>query len=128
MENVQNGIIEAFGEVGIKSTKGDEYTGVWVKENKIASIGVAVRNWITFHGAAVNLNTNLDDFRQINPCGLKPEVMITAEQLLNKKIDMDSFIDNLLDKYSTVFETEFYPIKLEDIAEDIESQSGSNVI
>ena len=51
--------------------RGDEHTGVWVGEKKIASIGVAVKQWITFHGAAINLNTELDEFKQINPCGLE---------------------------------------------------------
>lgn len=128
MENVQNGIIKTFKEIGIKSKKGDKYTGVWVKDNKIASIGVAVKNWITFHGAAINLNTDLEDFKQINPCGLNAEIMTTAQKILNKKIDTEKFIDTLLDKYSTLFKTRFYPVGLSDIAEDIESQSGSNVI
>ena len=128
MENIQSGIIQAFNDINISTEKGDEYTGIWVGDNKIASIGVAVKNWITYHGAAINLNTDLEQFKQINPCGLKADVMITAEKIKNKKIDMDTFIDNLLDKYSTVFETDFYPVKLEEIAEDIESQSGSNVI
>lgn len=128
MENVQQGIIDALAEIGIAAQKGDENTGVWVGEDKIASIGVAVKNWVTFHGAAINLNTDLSEFQQINPCGLNSNIMTSAQKITKKKVDLDKFADILMDKYSAVFDTSFYPVKLEDIAEDIESQSGSNVI
>lgn len=128
MECVQAGIIAALGEIGIKAQQGDENTGVWVEDDKIASIGIAVKNWITFHGAAINLNTDLSEFQQINPCGLNSNIMVSAEKLTKKKVDLDKFTDILLDKYSDVFDTRFYPVQLEEIAEDIESQSGSNVI
>ena len=128
MADIQQGIIEALNEIGIKAKPGDEYTGIWVEKSKIASIGVAVKNWITYHGAAINLNTDLSEFKQINPCGLDSEIMTSASKLLDKKVDLKSFADILLDKYSDIFDTDFYPIDLEQIAEDIESQSGSNVI
>lgn len=128
MNNIQDGVIQALQEIDIVATKGEEYTGVWVKDKKIASLGMAVKNWITFHGVALNLNTNLEEFKAINPCGLDAEVMTSAGELLNKKIDWDEFSSILLKKYSEVFNTTFYPIRLEEIAEDLESQSGSNVI
>src|SRR5574341_481507 len=63
MENIQQGIIDTLFEYGITSQRGDEHTGIWVEDRKIASIGIAVRNWVTFHGSAINLNTNLEDFQ-----------------------------------------------------------------
>lgn len=128
MQTIQEGIISAMKNIGIEAEKGDEHTGVWVKKNKIASIGIAVKNWISYHGAAINLNTKLDDFTQINPCGLDAEIMISAEKIKKKKIDIVDFKEILLSKYSKLFDTHFYPVKLEEIAEDIKSQSGSNVI
>jgi lipoate-protein ligase B len=128
MQTIQEGIIAAMKQIGIKTEKGDEHTGVWVGKNKIASIGVAVKNWISYHGAAINLNTDLNDFTQINPCGLDAGIMISAEKLKKKKIDIEDFKNILLAKYSELFDTHFYPVKLEEIAEDIKSQSGSNVI
>lgn len=128
MANIQDGIIAALKDIGIDSEKGDEHTGVWVRQKKIASVGVAVKNWISFHGAAINLNTRLEDFQQISPCGLDPETMVSAGKLLAKEVDIESFAAGLLDKYSAIFNTTFYRIKLEDIAEDIESQAGGNVI
>jgi len=128
MAGIQQGIIEALKDIGIESQKGDEHTGVWIGEKKIASIGVAVKNWISFHGAAINLNTELSEFEQMNPCGLDAGVMTSAEQQVGKKIDMDSFGVRLLEKYRRIFDTEFYQIRLEEIAEDLESQAGGYVI
>lgn len=125
---IQDGIIRALTEIGISAQKGEEHTGVWVDKKKIASIGVAVKHWISFHGAAINLNTDLSEFKQINPCGLEAEVMTSAREILGHEIDIHAFSRRLLQAYTRIFATEFYPVKLEDIAEDIESQGGANVI
>ena len=128
IDKLQDGIIETFKEYDVDARKDDANTGVWVGDKKLASLGVAVKHWITFHGVAINLNTDLSDFTQINPCGLTSDVMSTLAQVTKKKIDMKKFSEIIVDKYSEIFDTTFYKIKLEEIAEDIESQSGSNVI
>lgn len=128
MDDVQRGIITTLAYYGIESSKGTENTGVWVDEYKIASIGVAVKKWISFHGAAININTNLADFEQINPCGLQPDVMTSAQKLLGNRLDLRAVADRLVANYCDVFETQFTPVDLETLAEDIESQSGSNAI
>jgi lipoate-protein ligase B len=128
MSQVQNGIIGAMKQIGIESRLGDEHTGVWTDQGKIASIGVAVKNWISFHGAAVNLNTNLKDFEQIKPCGLSAEVMTSAQSILGKKVDMGAFRKLLLEEYAKIFDTAFYSVALDEIAEDIESQAGGYTI
>ncbi len=128
MSNIQEGIIQALAELNIEAKKGEEYTGVWVGDKKIASLGVAVKSWISFHGAAINLNTDLKEFTEINPCGLDPDIMTSAKALLGQEIDLQKFGENLLNKYTSIFNTQFYQVKLEEIAEDIESQAGGNVI
>lgn len=128
MTQIQTGIIKALAEYKIEAGLGDEYTGVWVKGKKVASVGIAVKNWITYHGAAINISTELDQFKKINPCGLDSEVMTTASGLAGRKIKLDEFGDILMAKYSEVFETDFDLISLDFVAEDVESQSGGNVI
>lgn len=128
MANVQKGIIDTLKDLDIEAAMGEEHTGVWVDKKKVASIGLAVKNWITFHGAAINLNTQLDDFKQIKPCGLSADVMASIAEIKNEKVNEENFKKILLDKYALIFETKFDPITLEYLAEEIESQSGSNVI
>lgn len=124
MQGIQEGIIEALADLGIAAARGEEHTGVWVKEKKIASIGVAVKHWITFHGAAINLNTNLADFSRINPCGLEAGVMTSAHALLGREVDLKQFSRAIIKKYEKVFATDFAPVSLESLAEELESQSG----
>ena len=89
--SIQSGIIQAFQEININSDKGDKYTGIWVEDKKIASIGVAVKNWITFHGAAINLNTNLDDFKKEYRADAK-DTMDRIASLENTRSNAKGFI------------------------------------
>ncbi len=128
MDDIQEGIIRTLAGFEIEASRGTENTGVWVQEKKIASIGVAVKKWMSFHGAALNLNTKLSDFEQIHPCGLSPEVMTSTEKLLGKKLELADVAKRIVEHYCTVFDTNFMPIDLETLAEDVESQEGSNAI
>ncbi len=57
-------------------------TGVWVQDRKLASVGVAVRRWVTYHGFALNVSTDLAPFRRMNPCGLPASVMASMNDLM----------------------------------------------
>lgn len=61
-------------------------TGVWVGERKLASIGVAVKKWISYHGAAVNVDRDDDAFQGIHPCGFSSQIMTSVEELLGRRI------------------------------------------
>ncbi|MFQ6008739.1 MAG: lipoyl(octanoyl) transferase LipB [Candidatus Zixiibacteriota bacterium] len=128
MADIRKGIIDALKEIGIDSEPGREHTGVWVGQRKIASIGVAIKHWITFHGAAINLNTRLSDFKKINPCGLQAEVMTSAKQILGRSVSVKKFSRQLHERYCQIFNTVFAPIALSELAEDIESQAGGYVL
>jgi len=74
-------IIETIAPWGIKGNHNPEYTGVWVGDRKIASIGIAVRKWMSYHGLALNVATDLRFFGAIDPCGLPSEVMVSMESV-----------------------------------------------
>lgn len=72
-------------------------SGVWVNKDKIASIGIAIRQWFTFHGACLNIgNESLENFRLIRPCGLDI-TMTSMEKVINQKIDYAEIKINILD-------------------------------
>jgi lipoate-protein ligase B len=85
---LEEAIIRTIAEWGIKGEHHPTFTGVWVGERKIASIGVAVRKWVSFHGIALNVSTDLRYFSMIQPCGLPAEVMTSMEKLAGGKIGM----------------------------------------
>jgi lipoate-protein ligase B len=128
MDDIQRGVIATLKAWGLSGRKDDQYTGVWVDQKKIASVGIAVKNWITYHGVAINVNTDLADFAQINPCGLQAEVMTSVKDLTGNNVPLSEFSKVLIDEYSRVFETMFTPVRLEELAEDVESQAGGYTI
>ncbi|AHZ86829.1 lipoyl(octanoyl) transferase LipB [Bdellovibrio bacteriovorus] len=70
-------------------------TGVWVNDLKIASVGVGVRKWVAFHGAAINLTFDEKAFLGLRPCGFPSEVMVSLEQLTGAKVDVGEFKEKL---------------------------------
>jgi len=76
VENLESWIIGSLAEIGIKSERKAGRIGIWTndlsgKETKIAAIGIRVRKWVTYHGIAINVKPDLDDFKGIIPCGIK---------------------------------------------------------
>jgi lipoyl(octanoyl) transferase len=62
-----------------KSDSAADETGVWVETKKIASLGIAVKKWVTYHGAAINFSRDEKAFKGINPCGFSSNIMTTVE-------------------------------------------------
>lgn len=76
-------------EFGIEATREEKkYTGVWVGSEKITAIGVAVKSWVTMHGFAFNVNTDLEHFKWINPCGITDRGVTSLKKLLGRELDM----------------------------------------
>ena len=70
LRHLELAAIKTLKEFGLEATRRPPYTGIWIDTRKIAAIGVAVRRCITFHGLAINVNTDLSYFKRIVPCGL----------------------------------------------------------
>ena len=93
-------IIRTIAPWGIAGEHRPAYTGVWVGGRKIASIGVAVRKWVSYHGLALNVSTDLRHFGAITPCGLPPEVMTSMEIITGKSIALAEVKTALIDSLS----------------------------
>ncbi|MFM8314393.1 MAG: lipoyl(octanoyl) transferase LipB [Deltaproteobacteria bacterium] len=87
LRRLEETLIQVLKEFGISAERRKGATGVWVvgKEKKIASIGVAISSWITFHGSALNVNNDLSGFRLIDPCGFNATVMTSMKEELGEK-------------------------------------------
>ena len=75
LRDLEEVVIGVLAELCIEGTRRPGLTGVWIGERKVCSIGVAVRRWVTWHGLALNLHTDLAPFRRFHPCGLAADVM-----------------------------------------------------
>ena len=80
-------LIEAIRPFGVKAETVKGFTGLWVGRKKLASIGVAVRGGVTYHGFALNVNNSLAPFRLIHPCKLESDVMTSMHKVLGKPVD-----------------------------------------
>jgi len=80
-------LMEAVAAFGVAATTVPGLTGLWVGKKKLASIGVAVRGGVSYHGFALNINTDPSVFRGIHPCKLEPAAMTSMRQILGRPID-----------------------------------------
>ena len=83
LRSLEDALIQALGGLGIEAGRNPGLTGVWTAGRKIASIGIHVKQWVTLHGFALNVTTDLDPFDLIVPCGIRQVVMTSvAAELL----------------------------------------------
>jgi len=86
--NVEETLIRTLKRYGIEAYRHKEYTGVFTPQGKIASIGLAFRKWVSFHGFALNVNNSLDPFKFIIPCGISHIPMVSMSLILGKEVPM----------------------------------------
>ncbi len=99
-------LVRTTAAFSVSAERKEGHPGVWVGEKKLASIGVAVTNWVTYHGFALNVNTDLGYFHLIRPCGLEPETMTSMQALLGREVPMEPVKAELLRNFSSVFKVE----------------------
>ncbi len=113
LEAVVTAALEGFG---LRAVTKDGLTGVWVDDHKLGAIGVAVSRWISYHGVAVNVNTDLDFFKLINPCGITRYPVGSVSSMLGSDIDMAGFTDTLADNFAELF---YYEMEKIDNIDDL---------
>ncbi len=103
IEKIEEAIIATLGDFGISADKREKMIGVWVGERKICSIGIAVKRWVSLHGFALNVNTDLKYFDLINPCGFKEIKMTSMQEILKYQIEMESVKKAVIENFISVF-------------------------
>jgi lipoyl(octanoyl) transferase len=88
LRNLENLLIDLMADLGIHASRIEGKTGVWINDRKIASIGVGVRKWVTMHGFALNVSSDLGGFHPITPCGIANVQMTSISRELGKEISL----------------------------------------
>ena len=96
-------IIKTCYEYGLSGLRNPKYTGVWIDNRKIAAIGVKISRWITMHGFAFNVNTDLSLFQGIIPCGIVDKDVTSLQRELGKEIEINQTKKLLLTNFSKIF-------------------------
>lgn len=106
VHDLEEVLIRTLEDFSIKAGRDSHHVGVWIGRKKIASIGLSIRDWVTMHGFALNVCTDLEGFSLIHACGFKDRKTASMQELLAFQPPMDQVIQRLLEHFSEVFETE----------------------
>ena len=111
LRTLEEAVILTMSQYGLKGERYPGYTGVWLdpdKENarKICALGVRCSRWVTMHGFAFNINTDLDYFKNIVPCGIDDKAVTSMQKELGKDADIEDIKKNLKHHISVLFNME----------------------
>ena len=114
MRSLEEVIIRTLAEYGLKGERSEGETGVWLDTGtpfarKICALGVRTSRWVTMHGFALNVNTDLGYFDHIIPCGIRGKAVSSMHAELNRKLDPEEVKAHILRHFAAVFETEMKP-------------------
>lgn len=119
VRDLQEMLVLVLGNLGIDAVPGtrSEEIGVWVGERKIASIGVHISRWITTHGFALNVNTDLSYFRAIVPCGLQGVEMTSLEIVTGKRLPLAEISLACTRRFAEIFQRGAVEVKPADLCD-----------
>jgi len=103
VRDLEDVLIRTAAAYGIEAGRVEGLTGVWVGREKLAAIGVRIARWITSHGFALNVTTDLDYFSLIVPCGIADRGVTSLARLLGRTLDPLELTSRVVDNFSKVF-------------------------
>jgi len=103
IERLLEAAARVLGDYGIEAARDERQPGLWVEGAKIASIGIAVQKWVTYHGLALNVNTDLEGFDFIVPCGLPGQPVTSMQQALGRRLEMEAVKQRFIARFAECF-------------------------
>jgi lipoate-protein ligase B len=110
MRSLEDVIIDTLDHYGIAASRKEGLTGVWVNDEKIAALGVRISRWVTMHGFALNVNTDLHYYAGIIPCGIFEYGVTSMQKILGKEMEMDEVKYILIEQFQNVFNQQQSPV------------------
>ena len=101
MRELEQLIIEVLGEYDIKASRKKGLTGTWVKDKKIAALGVRISRWVTMHGFSLNINPDLNFYKNIIPCGIKEYGVTSMAKIMGNEVPSMDEVKTKMTKHFT---------------------------
>jgi lipoate-protein ligase B len=121
VEALEELMIRLARDWGIQAERRTRNRGIWVGANKLGSLGIAIRRSISFHGLALNVNTDLEPFTWIDPCGLTGVAVTSLRALTGQKIDMSIVKERAVFHIQDIFKTNLQAISRDDLEKILNS-------
>lgn len=115
LRDIEEMIIRTLADYGVQGGREPEFTGVWVGSEKIAAIGVKVSRWITMHGFAMNVNTDISYFDRIIPCGIFHKGVVSLHQIIGRHSELNEVHGRLSHHFSDIFHVRIKQISREEL-------------
>ncbi|HDZ90541.1 MAG TPA: lipoyl(octanoyl) transferase LipB [Deltaproteobacteria bacterium] len=112
-------MIRTAGDWGVEARRSPLNRGIWVGNRKLGSVGLSIRHGVSFHGLALNVNTKMEPFSWINPCGLKGVEMLSMEQVSGKRITTGEVRRAARRHMSEIFSVELEPLRTSRLPETV---------
>jgi len=112
LRTLEQALIDGLASLGVSANRNPGFTGVWTRQRKIASIGVHVKQWVTWHGFALNVSTDLQAFDRIVPCGIAGVEMTSVARELAADPDQDLWdrsMQAVIEGFERAFEVQASP-------------------
>lgn len=119
LRDLEEVLIRTLNDFGINGNRENEFTGVWVGNEKIAAIGIKVSKWITMHGFALNVNTDLSYFDRIIPCGIFHRGVTSMQRILGNSISLQDVSDRVSYHFGCVFNAQIVKYSKNEIMKSI---------
>jgi lipoyl(octanoyl) transferase len=103
LRDLETVVINVLTHFGIRGSRIEGYTGVWVGNDKICAIGIRSSRWVTMHGFALNVSTDLSYFDRIIPCGIFEKGITSIQELLGRTVTIEEVVPELLREFAGVF-------------------------
>ncbi len=103
VNDLEEVILRTLKDFSIDGQRDKNHPGVWVNEEEIAAIGLSLRRWVSMHGFALNINTDLEHFSYINPCGFSDRRATSMSKILNGIVSMKEVANSLILHFCDVF-------------------------
>jgi len=112
---IEEVLIRALRDFGIEGSRDIRNRGVWVRDKKIASIGIVIQRWVSFHGFSLNYRTDLKYFEWIYPCGLQGVRMTSMKEILGKEISRDRLVERVSFHFKEIFQRAWEQKTIEEV-------------
>ncbi len=126
MWNLEESIIQLLEEYGIEGSRVEKMTGVWTRAGKIAAMGVHISRWITRHGFALNVHTDLSNYDLIIPCGIQGKGVISMQALHPARLELREVADRYVPHFGRVYRRSIEVVSEQGLMERLRQPAGND--